>query len=92
MPRGRATTEVSELIHNLKQAVASAQSNKPCKLCIALESFDPKEAAEIQRAIEATRPDGKRALGPKTLTRILNESGVKISKYMVERHQNEGHR
>lgn len=86
-----ARSQPSELLHNLIQAVEGAQGNLPCKLCVALEEFPAETRKGIQGAIEATRPDGRRALGPKRLTAILNESGIQVSQYMVERHQNEGH-
>ena len=81
----------SELLHKLNEAVENAQGKNPCKLCVVLDALDKPVAEGVRRAIAARRPDGKRAIGPKTLTRILNNDGITVSQYQVERHLRENH-
>lgn len=94
MPRNTPSQQYgrgSELLHNLSEAVENAQGKNPCKLCVALDALEAPVATGVRRAIAARRPDGKRAIGPKTLTRILNNDGIKVSQYQVERHLRESH-
>lgn len=93
MPRNTPSEQYgkgSELLHKLNKAVENAQSNKPCKLCAALDSLDAATAEGVRRAIAAKRPDGRRALGSKTLTKLLQED-LQVSQYMIERHLRENH-
>jgi repressor of nif and glnA expression len=55
-----------------------------------LNEMPKDDAAAVQRSIEATRPNGRRALGAKTLTRLLREAGIEIGERVVRRHQDEG--
>lgn len=84
-------TKGSELVHKLNALVEDAQGKKPCKLCVALAALDPQIQNGVKRAIAARRPDGKRAIGPVKLTSILQDSGIDVGSYSVERHLKENH-
>lgn len=84
-------TRGSELLHKLNAAVDSAQGNGPCKLCVALDDLDKNVAKGVRQAIAARRPDGKRAVGTRILTRILQESGIDVGHHSVDRHLRENH-
>lgn len=81
----------SDLLNRLNQAVEDAQGKRPCKLCVTLDALDPATAAGVRKAIAARRPDGRHAIGPRPLHKMLNEEGIKVSNYSVERHLKEDH-
>lgn len=94
MPRAKKnerSNDTSDLLHKLQTAVEDAQGKRPCKLCSKLDGLDKPTAEAIRSAIAARRPDGKRAIGPVPLTKILQESGFNIGNYTVERHLKEDH-
>lgn len=91
MPRNGLKIPGSDLLRTLNAAVEGAQGKKACKLCVAIDSLDEPVARGVRSAIAARRPDGKHALGPRTLTKILQQDGIEVGHYTVERHLRENH-
>lgn len=80
-----------QLVHDLEEAVKVASGKEACKLCVAIADLDSLVQNSVNRAIAARRPDGKRAIGSRALTKILQSDGIDVGEYSVTRHLRENH-
>lgn len=79
------------LVLRVAAAMEDAQGIKPCRLCVELKGLTPPAAEAVRKAINAKGPNGLHLIGVEKLYKILQESGLGISRRDLENHRAKGH-